>query len=298
MASRVPPAPGTPRKKISFIEAASPQSSEPSFKPAADAGGVQTVTTPEPGPATPLSAMLENKAMPSTPRWPAIFDGYDEKAEDACRLLPEGAGHVLALMGAKQTQKMAAYLIGKATDSITLTAYTFDLMILADELAAAQGRGIDVTVIVDRNHMLTGATNYMVERLSGLKSAGVPVWLSRGISGSTGIQHSKTLRADDLLIMGSTNWTNASRLNQEMSVLIKLNEDGLTAYEERVKTYLGLSCPFSDALEESGVKNRNARGIRGGGSRSTSVSTMERYATAKRFSIARARSASRGPHNE
>jgi len=265
--------------------------------PAADAGGLQAVTKPESAPVTPLSAMLMNGPMSSTPRRPAIFDGYDEKAEDACSLLPEGAGHVLSIMSCKQAQKMATFLIGKATDSITLTAYTFDLVVVAEALVAARNRGIDVTVIVDRNHTLTGATNYMVERLSALKSAGVPVWLSRGASGSTGIQHSKTLRADDLLIIGSTNWTNASRLNQEMNVLVQLNEDGLTAYEDRVKTYLNLSQPFSDALEESGTKNRSTRGI-GGGSRSTSVSTMERYATAKRFSIARARSASRAPHNE
>jgi len=200
-------------------------------------------------------------------------------------------------MSCKQTQKMAAFLIGKATDSVVLTAYTFDLVMVAEALAAAKERGVEVTIIVDRTHTLAGAANYMVERLSVLKQANVPVWVSRGISGAGGIQHSKTLRADDFLIVGSTNWTNASRLNQEMSVLIQLNEDGLAAYEDRIRAYMSLSSVFSDALERSGTANRCSRGV-GGASRSASVSTMERYATAKRFSIARARSASRAPHEE
>jgi len=241
--------------------------------------------------------MLTAGQQPSSPRKPSIFEAYDEKAEDACTFLPGGAGRVLSIMSCKQTQKMAAFLISKATDSVVLTAYTFDLVMVAEALAAAKERGVEVTIIVDRNHTLTGATNYMVERLSALKQANVPVWLSRGISGAGGIQHSKTLRADDFLIVGSTNWTNASRLNQEMSVLVQLNEEGLAAYEDRIRAYKSLSSVFSDALERSGTANRCSRGV-GGASRSASVSTMERYATAKRFSIARARSASRAPHEE
>ena len=82
-----------------------------------------------------------------------------------------------------------------------------------------------------------------------------------------------------------------------MSVLIQLNEEGLAAYEDRIRAILSISSEFTDALEKSGTANRSSRGI-GGATRSASVSTMERYATAKRFSIARARSASRGPHEE
>jgi len=190
---------------------------------------------------------------------------------------------------------MAVYLAGKAADSLVLTVFTYDLLMITDALVEAKERGVEVTVIVDRNHTLTGATNFMVDRLSCLEEAGIAVWLSRGISGTVGIQHSETLRADDFLIMGSANWTNSSRLNQEMSLLVHLNEDGLTAYEEKIKAVRALSQPFSDTLEKSGAANRSSRGAGSGATRSASASTVERYATAKRFSIASARTATRAP---
>ena len=123
-----------------------------------------------------------------------------------------------------------------------------------------------------------------------MRDAGVKVLLSRGVSGSSGIQHSKTLLCDEHIIVGSCNWTNSSRLNQERSVLIALNEKGMQAYEESFKYLKANSSVFSEKEEEHGQAVRDRRASK---SIPPSTTARDRYSTAKRFSVARARSLGR-----
>ena len=180
---------------------------------------------------------------------------------------------------------MGAFLISKATFRVILTAFTFDLLVIASALKEAVTRGVDVTVIADFNHTLTGTTAAMVSRLAALRDAGVRVELTKGVSGNSGIQHSKTILCDEHLIVGSCNWTNSSRLNQEMCVLLSLNTEGLSGYEERFKYLSRYSVPFTENEEAKGRPHRGSRSV---------PPAEDRYRTAKRFSIARARSQSRG----
>ena len=176
-----------------------------------------------------------------------------------------------------------------------MTAFTYDLTSITDALVSAKARGIPVTLFVDKQHAMTGTTNRMPDRLIQLKKAGVSVYLSRGPTGS-GIQHSKTMRSDHFLIVGSTNWTTSSQTNQEMSVLLELNEDGLAEYERRIQLMLKEATSFSEEHEQSSKASRTARSLsRSRAKDEAIVSTMDKYRTAKRFSIARARSASHGP---
>ena len=244
------------------------QSSVPRLEPVADA--VQQRSKPS-------KAGLSESEL--------LFEGYQESDDDASHLMLGGGGTVLSVMSSKQAQKMGAYLIGKAVSRIVLTAYTYDLVVITNALKEAAIRGVTVTVIGDHGHTLTGATAAMVERFTELKDAGVTVLLTRGVSGGSGIQHSKTLLCDVHAIVGSCNWTNSSRSNQETSVLLFLNEPGLAAYEDKLRYLQRHGQPFSEKDEASGRKNRESRRIQ------SVPPTEERYRTAKKFSIARARSA-------
>ena len=269
------------RERIQSLTNASadPRSSVPSREPVADAvqqRGVPSVVTPKPKTAR----MSGDSFMESA----ALFIDYEESAEDASHLTLTGGGTLLSVMSGKQAQKMGAFLIGKAEFRIVLTAYTFDLLMITEALKAAAARDVVVTVICDTNHTLTGTTAAMVSRLASLRDAGVRVELTKGVSGNSGIQHSKTLLCDEHVIIGSCNWTNSSRLNQEMCVLLSLNAEGRASYEERLRYLQRYSELFTVEEEQKGRKSRGARSV---------PPVEDRYRTARRFSIARARSASR-----
>ena len=154
----------------------------------------------------------------------AMFEGYDKTADNAADINLEGSGRVIAEMGSKQTFKFAIRMIDKASHEVVLTAYTFDVAALVEALGNAASRGVQVKVYVDRNHSLMGKAMNKPARLSELNETGVEVRLCRGAKGSSGIQHSKTtLQCDQILIVGSTNWTNSSQSNQEVSVAYAMN---------------------------------------------------------------------------
>ena len=252
-----------------------------------------------------------------------LFRGYDEQAEDAAHLLlnrtlhqfrmPSDGGALIAIMSAKQAQKMVCFLINRALRRIVFTGFTFDLYIICQCLMAAGQRGLDVLSVFDTSHSLRGTTKFMVDCLASLRTSGVKVLLSNGIRGeSGGIQHSKTLLCDEYAVIGSCNWTTSSRSNHEIDVLLALNEVGLAAYDERLGFIKETAVPFTDDMERAGREHRKQAAAnkeqrfqerlelarQQGGilpkrkPRSTTVPPAERYATAKRFSVARARAQS------
>ena len=131
-------------------------------------------------------------------------------------------------------------------------------------------RGVDVGCALDTSHTLTGSTTWQVERLSEMKSGGVKVMLSRGVSGNSGIQHSKTVLSEE-----------------EEDMLVALNEAGIAAHDERLRYIKEHSQAFTEELEKAG---REPRSQRAASREHKSVPpSAERYRTAKRFNIARAR---------
>ena len=179
---------------------------------------------------------------------------------------------------------MACYLLSKAQQKTVLTCYTFNLAEVTSALKSAAETRCEVCVYADAGHTMMGSTLLQAEKLSDLQEAGVKVYLTSGISGSSGIQHSKTLLVDDYLIVGSTNWTTSSKQNEEMSVLVHLNPDGFDQFEKRFKR---LNQRSSEFTRERAVRARDARAARQE-LRGNSVPDIHR--TAKRFSIARAKS--------
>ena len=218
-----------------------------------------------------------------------FFRGYDSTAEEAAALLANG-GKVRSFPPAKQAQKLACFMCSRAEDAITLTGFTFDLLVLCEALKAAAVRGVPVEVYVDKSHSMSGSTLAMMERLESLRSGGVEVYLTTGASG--GIQHSKTLLVDGTwLLVGSTNWTNSSRSNHELSVCLHLTGEGRNAVREW-KKYLVAT---SQLLTVDGIKTAKLIRADKGKARSASrarakSSEQDQYATAKRWSIARNRS--------
>ena len=107
------------------------------------------------------------------------------------------------------------------------------------------------------------------------------VFLSRGVT-SGGIQHSKTLFVDGFYIVGSTNWTSSSRSNHESSVLLELSRDGVESVNQKLTYMREVSTRLTLEEVQDSQELRDTR-------RAKSVDP-ERFKTAKRFSIARARS--------
>ena len=224
-----------------------------------------------------------------------FFKDYDEGAEDAATIIANG-GLMRSLMTAKETQKMAMYLIGRAEIRVVLTAYTFDLLFLTEGLIDASKRCVEVMVIFDKSHTQTGSTNLMAERVRELRAGGIKVLGANGPSrfhgtgNFPGIQHSKTVLTDDFLIIGSTNWTNASRRNTEMSALIELTNAGKLAHQAHLEHLLTgakeLTAGQIAAAQELRATRATAK------VRAKSADT-DKYATARKFSIARARSLER-----
>ena len=84
---------------------------------------------------------------------------------------------------------------------VVLTAFTFDFAPLVEALKEAAARGVRVTVLTDHGHTLTGSTQAVPARLGELIDNGVTVRLCRGDNQGSGIQHSKTLQCDQVVII-------------------------------------------------------------------------------------------------
>ena len=109
-------------------------------------------------------------------------------------LLPDPRGHALTDLRKK---------IRAASRSIKIALFTFTHPALVEEIIDAHKRGVRVSVVVDQ-HSGLGASTQAIENL---KSAGVPIRLSRGVQ----LLHHKFIYIDDqTLLTGSANWTKAA----------------------------------------------------------------------------------------
>jgi len=214
----------------------------------------------------------------------SIFEDYDEEAEEAATMLCNG-GKLLSVLSSKQTQKMGVNLLKKAKERAILTAFTLDLLVMCNALVEAAQRGVQAQLFVDKSHSLKGSTSAQMDRLEMLRRGGVEVYLAKGVTAG-GIQHSKTLLVDGYYLCGSTNWTSSSRSNHESSMLIELSDEGKKA----VMSKLGYVMQGAELLtQETARRSQEYRDTRIRG-RSADPSPHRFGETARRFSIARARS--------
>ena len=233
-----------------------------------------------------------------TPRDAGIFRDYDSSATDAVELhFGNGLGTVLADCNARQAQKMGCYLLEKATDTAVLTAYTFDLPMITEALVKAASRGVGVLVIGDKDYFLAGVTATQPQRFDELRRGGVHLMLTEGWTGQSGIQHSKTLLTDGYYyLVGSTNWTNSSRKNTEVSQLVRLSRKGRQVVGQRHEGLMSRSEKLDEAQAAEAKATRSARELRrtqSAGAVPRSVKDLSFAQIKKRFSIARERQRSR-----
>jgi phosphatidylserine/phosphatidylglycerophosphate/cardiolipin synthase-like enzyme len=134
-------------------------------------------------------------------------------------LLPDPRGHALSELRKK---------IRTATRSIKVALFTFTHPTLIEEIIDAYKRGVRVSIVIDQ-HSGLGASKKAVERL---KSAGVPVFLSRGVQ----LLHYKFIWIDEqTLITGSANWTKAAFYkNSDCFITLHHLDDTQKAFMKRL----------------------------------------------------------------
>jgi len=240
------------------------------------------------GKKTVLALPMYQAVPTPEPEVDDLFAKYDSGAEAASEILKNG-GIFKSIMSAKETQKMAVFLLQKAHERVDLTAFTFDLIVLCNALSEAVSRGVIVSVYFDRRHSYNGTTEAQMKRLSELRMKGIEVFLTDGAV-SSGIQHSKCLLADDHFIVGSTNWTSNARSNHEVSILIELNSAGKAAVDRKLSFIKKKSQLLTQEVISSSTSLRSDRQVAKLRSKSVDPDQHDKYATAKRFSLARARS--------
>jgi len=241
----------------------------------------------EPGLEPAASAVTPKKTKFQLGSAADILHGYDQHAEEAAELLVNG-GRIHAILSSKQAQKMGIFLLGKAKVRAILTAFTFDLLTVNFALKEAAHRDVQVQLYVDKGHSLKGTTAAQMDRLDDLRKNGVEVYLVQGIAAG-GIQHSKSLFVDGFYMCGSTNWTTSSRSNHEVSVLMELSEEGETAVMQKLGYIMqGAELLTSEKAKASQLWRDEKLSSRGRSVGSESDRTA--FSTARRFSIARARS--------
>ena len=179
---------------------------------------------------------------------------------------------------------MANYMIGRAKDYVTLTGFSYDLLSITESLKAASHRFLMVKVYVDRSHALRGTTLKMLERLEELRQHGVCVFLVGGL-GSGGIQHSKSVYTDGYLLLGSTNWTESSRTNHELGVVLDLEGEARNTLRRRMQVMHSCSEPLTPEIY---FEARQARDKKEQEKKQRSQSVDVGH-TARKFSIARRR---------
>ena len=166
-------------------------------------------------------------------------------------------GKALALLSARDTHALAARLTYLAGRQVVLLAHTIDLAQLVQAFTPAAGRGVNVMVYADREQTLSGNTQGMIETLDELVRGNVHVHLSSGPNSGCSAMHQKAFLADDVAILGSTNWTSSSARNHEISALIELNANGATALDARVALVRNDSEPYTSQHSQQGTSHRD-----------------------------------------
>lgn len=124
-------------------------------------------------------------------------------------------------------EEEVAGLIRSAEKSVYVEMYLFSYSPLADELIKAQGRGVDVRVILEPR--LSG-DNANLDTMERLRGGGVA---ARWASLEYKLTHTKAMVVDGKrVLVGSTNWSaSAMKKNREYSVLIE--DEGVAAEFEK-----------------------------------------------------------------
>ena len=143
-------------------------------------------------------------------------------------------GEVLSLLNGAHAQDQAVAMLRAcgAGSTVYLVGYTLDRVDIIHELQNAKLRGAIIKVAMDKHQTIHGKTASMRASLLALVGAGVPVRFVEGDNlqavyhaagrtvggGLYGALHAKSLLVDNYALVGSANWTTASRGSLPWSV--------------------------------------------------------------------------------
>lgn len=173
-------------------------------------------------------------------------------AEAASGLQPfePGASYRACFTPGMDCEGMIVAAVASAKKTIKIQAYSFTSAPIANAIAEAAGRGVEVQAIVDksqRSARYTGATF--------LANAGVPVLVDT----KPAIAHNKVIVIDEvsarpLVLTGSFNFTKAAQRNNAENVIEIAGDRNLAdAYVSNFKNRKAVSVPYE--RKESITKN-------------------------------------------
>ena len=208
------------------------------------------------------------------PAGPEVQEGSSRPAAESTFGSP-AVGAVKALLDAKGSQERAIRLIDEAEAYAYVTAFTYDRQDLTDALIRARRRGLTVSVAVDKKNTLSGSTRDQLKRLKELEAHGAQVRVCNGSGyaeeyravgraavGGLGLQHSKTILTDQAALIGSTNWTTASRANVEVGVHVVLEAEARGELRARLDGVLAAGTPLKDAEVLAEQRTRSGSPVR------------------------------------
>jgi phosphatidylserine/phosphatidylglycerophosphate/cardiolipin synthase-like enzyme len=145
-----------------------------------------------------------------------------------------GRGRILRFLNGVESQELGISLVrlAGASSRITLFGYTLDRADMVEALIAAKTMGAEIRVGLDEFQTLRGKTRdqplsvmrlvlagVAVRKLSGVDARSEYAAVGRQIGSFVGALHAKGLVVDDYVVLGSGNWTTASRANRELGCL-------------------------------------------------------------------------------
>lgn len=141
---------------------------------------------------------------------------------------------VIYSLDQKRNDKELIALIDGAEEYIYFAIYTFTLSNVADALAAAKKRGIDVRGILDSEQ---SRSSYGAPVVAKLRAAGIPLVVEKHASGG-GIMHLKLLVTEKAYATGSYNWTKSATTENDEVLEIGTDSELRQAYENVLKRLL------------------------------------------------------------
>jgi len=130
--------------------------------------------------------------------------------------------------------------IGKAQHRLWVCMYRLSAPLVLKNVCEASSRGVQVNVLLDQSCLQEPVYK---KACATLKRAGVQVWWGRG----SGLMHHKYAIADDLLLVGSANWTRAG-LERNGEIVANIDDSAVvrafvTHFDCSIKQASGLQVP-------------------------------------------------------
>ena len=132
---------------------------------------------------------------------------------------------------------MVVGLIDGSKHTVRVLAYSFTLQPVGDALIRAQGRGVDVQVVVDSGDL----TNTSKTEVQALVDAKIPVFSDS----KHAIAHNKVIIADTLKVeTGSFNYSSAAENSNAENCIVLTNGTLATTYTDNWTLHQGHSTPL------------------------------------------------------